>query len=87
MRTGLRIAMWLTGGAWVLSWFIMGLEIFRWHHMTPSLHLNPPLPPPGSPPPRPGGFLIGSIVLSITAPPAFVLLAVLSWVRNCRHPT
>jgi hypothetical protein len=78
--------MWFTGAAWVLSWFVITLEIFRWHHMTPSLHVNAPVPPPGFPPPRPGEFLIGSILLSITAPPVFILLVLLNWARNkSRH--
>lgn len=82
MGSSLRIGTWLTGAAWGLSWLVITLEIFRWHHMTPSLHLNPPPAPPGFPPPRPGGFLIGSIVLSLTAPPAFILLLALNWIRN-----
>ena len=78
----MRIAMWLTGAAWALSWFVISLEIFCWHHMTPSLNLNPPVPTPGLPPPRPGGFLIGSVLLSLAAPPAFILLLVSNWIRN-----
>jgi hypothetical protein len=82
MKMSLRIVMWFTGAAWVLSWLVISLEIFRWHHMTPSLHLNPPVPPPGFPPPRPGGFLIGSILLSIITPPTFILLVWLTRAQN-----
>jgi hypothetical protein len=50
------------------------LEIHRWHHMTPSFHLNPPATPPGLPPPRPGPFLLSARAISLAAPPAFLLL-------------
>lgn len=76
-REVLRAVAWLGGAAWVMSWSVIGLEVFRWHHMTTSLHLNPPPQPPGLPPPRPGGFLIGSIVTSLVAPPVF--LAASGW--------
>ena len=29
----------VTGIVWVLSWFALYLEIYRWRHVTPSLHL------------------------------------------------
>jgi hypothetical protein len=59
-----------------LSWFVIFLEIFRWHHMTTSLHLNPPPQIPGFPPPRAGGFLKSAIALSIASPLIFVGLMV-----------
>ena len=78
----MRVTTRIFAGLWLLSWFIIYLEIFRWHHMTPSLHLNPPLVPPGFPPPRPGYFLLGSIGMSIAAPIVFVTLLLIRSLRR-----
>ena len=75
-----RVAMWISGAFWLLSWCVVYLEIFRWHHMTTSLRLNPPPQIPGFPPPRPGGFLISAIVLSIASPPVFISFLILKLV-------
>jgi hypothetical protein len=69
------------GALWLLSWFVIFLEVFRWHHMTTSLRLNPPPPIPGFPPPRAGGFLKSAIALSIASPTVFVALLVLRSLR------
>jgi hypothetical protein len=34
-----RVA-WLGGAAWAGSWYLMYLEITRWHHVKPSLAFN-----------------------------------------------
>ena len=39
---------WISVGAWLFSWRIIYLEIFRWQHMTKTLRFNPPPPPPGT---------------------------------------
>lgn len=70
LSVGIRI----TGALWALGWFIIFLEIFRWHHMTMSLHFSGPPPVPGEPPPRAGDFLKGSAALSVLAPPSFAIL-------------
>jgi hypothetical protein len=71
----LSIGMRITGALWVLGWFIIFLEIFRWHHMTMWLHFSGPPPVPGEPPPRAGNFLKGSAAVSVIAPPSFAILA------------
>lgn len=85
MSRMLRIAMWISGAFWLLSSFVIYLEIFHWHHMTTSFRLNPPPPIPGFPPPRPGGFLISAIVLSIASPPIFISLLILKLVRTPKN--
>src|SRR5579884_2921588 len=78
----LRAATWISGSLWLLSWIGIALEIFYWHHMTPSLRLNPPPQLPGMPPPRPGEFLITVIRSSIIAPLVFLTLVLVTWVRR-----
>ena len=42
-RPGPRRVMWVSGIAWMVSWSFLGLEIFpHWHHVTKTLHRNPP---------------------------------------------
>jgi len=81
-KSSLRIATRLSGVLWMLSWIGMYLEIFYWHHMTPSLRLNLPPPVPGKPPPRPGGFLITIIVSSVLAPLVFLTLILVPGARR-----
>lgn len=76
-RGSLRLATQIVGALWLLSWFVIFLEVFRWHHMTTSLRLNPPPQLPGYPPPRPGGFLRSAIALSISSPLVCLALLVL----------
>src|SRR5215472_15678774 len=78
----LRIATWISGSIWILSWIGIALEIFYWHHMTPSLRLNPPPQLPGMPPGQPGEFLITVIFSSVTAPFVFLTLVLVTWVRR-----
>jgi len=78
----LRIATWISGSIWILSWIGITLEIFYWHHMTPSLRLNPPPQLPGMPPGHPGEFLITVIFSSVTAPFVFLTLVLVTWVRR-----
>ncbi|MDT5029963.1 MAG: hypothetical protein QOC94_134 [Actinoplanes sp.] len=33
-------ARWIAAGAWAGSWYLMYLEITRWHHVKPSLAFN-----------------------------------------------
>jgi hypothetical protein len=73
----LRKALWASGILWLLSWFALYLEIYRWHHVTPSLHLSPPPPPPGTDiQALPGEFLIAVLGSSALAPVVFVALLV-----------
>jgi hypothetical protein len=63
-----RAATWISGSIWLLSWIGIYLEIFYWHHMTPSLRLNPPAQIPGMP--------------SVIAPLFFLTLVLMLWMRR-----
>lgn len=73
-----RSILWIGLALWAMSWTIIALEIFRWHHMTPGLRLNPPPVPAGFPAPRAGGFLKSSICLSMASP--ILSLATAAWI-------
>lgn len=75
-RPSLRRVMWVSGIIWLASWSCLGLEIFYWHHVTNTLHLNPPPVPPGYPKPQPGQFLISVLAGSALAPAAFLTAAI-----------
>jgi hypothetical protein len=81
----LPLLLWISGSLWLLSWIGMAFEIFYWHHITPSLRLNPPPQIPGLPPPKPGEFLITVIASSIIAPPVFLALVLFVWIRRKIH--
>ena len=72
-RPSPRRVMWVSGIAWTVSWSCLGLEIFHWHHVTKTLHLNPPKVPPGYPKPRPGHFLLSVLAGSALAPVVFLV--------------
>jgi hypothetical protein len=59
-----------------VSWFILGMEIFRWHHVTKTLRLNPPKAPPGYPEPQPGLPLLSVLAGSALAPIVFLVAAI-----------
>ena len=73
---GPRRVMRVSGIAWIVSWSCLGLEIFHWHHVTTTLHLNPPKVPPGHAKPRPGHFLLSVLAGSALAPVVFLAAAV-----------
>ena len=75
-RPSLRRVIWVSGIAWIVSWSCLGLEIFYWHHVTKTLHLNPPKVPPGHAKPRPGHFLLSVLAGSALAPVVFLAAAV-----------
>ncbi|MCX5247123.1 hypothetical protein OG895_18145 [Streptomyces sp. NBC_00201] len=80
-----RRVMWISGIAWAVSWFCLGLEIFYWHHVTKTLSLNPPKPPPGYPKPQPGQFVLTVLAGSALAPLIFLAAATARW-RDARSP-
>ncbi|HEV3361560.1 MAG TPA: hypothetical protein VG247_32485 [Pseudonocardiaceae bacterium] len=46
----MRTVRWLSAAAWIFSWRIVYLEIFRWHHMSRTLRFTgPPGAKPGIP--------------------------------------
>ena len=64
----MRFAKWLGVGVWAGSWYLMYLEIRRWHHVRPSLAFNSdPVPGTGIRP-RPGLPLILLYVACVAAP-------------------
>ena len=75
-RPGPRRVMRVSGIAWIVSWSCLGLEIFHWHHVITTLHLNPPKVPPGHAKPRPGHFLLSVLAGSALAPVVFLAAAV-----------
>jgi len=77
-RPSLRHVIWVSGIAWIVSWFCLGLEIFYWHHVTTTLHLNLSNVPPGYPKPRPGGFLLSVLAGSALAPAVFLAAAIVT---------
>jgi hypothetical protein len=68
----------VSGLAWIVSWFYLGLEIFHWHHVTKTLRLNPPEVPPGYPKPQPGLFLLSVLAGSAVAPVVFLVAAIVA---------
>ncbi len=79
----LRFAKWLAPGIWAGSWYLMHLEITRWHHVKPSLAFNSdPIPGTGIRP-RPGLPLI-LVYIACVAAPLTVVAAVISQIRARR---
>lgn len=68
-----HIILWLSGALWALSWIGMLLEIFHWHHLTPTLKLKPPPSVPGWPEPVPGNALLSLLCCSVIAPFLFLI--------------
>jgi len=87
-RPSLRHVIWVSGIAWIVSWFCLGLEIFYWHHVTNTLHFNPPKVLPGYPKPRPGQFLLSVLAGSALAPAVFLIAVILARAggQSRRHP-
>ncbi|HEX3787394.1 MAG TPA: hypothetical protein VHW44_05995 [Pseudonocardiaceae bacterium] len=73
----MRWLRWISGIAWIVSWRIVYLEIFRWHHLTRTLRFNPPTPPPGSLIEPRAGLPVRAIRLTaVLSPVVFVLSSV-----------
>ena len=50
----MRFVKWLGCGVWAGSWYLMYLEVTRWHHVKPSLAFNSDPIPGIEVQPRPG---------------------------------
>ena len=83
-RPSPRRVMRVSAIAWIVSWSCLGLEIFYWHHVTKTLHLNPPKVPPGYAKPRPGHFLLSVLAGSALAPVVFLAAAIAARVGKSR---
>jgi hypothetical protein len=70
-----RALHWISGLAWIASWRIIYLEVFRWHHMTKTLRFSGPPTPPGGIPARPGLPLRAACFAAVTAPLIFLATA------------
>ncbi len=64
----MRFAKWLCGAVWIGSWYLMFLEITRWHHVKPSLAFNSDSIPGTGIRPRPGMPLILLYIACVAAP-------------------
>ena len=80
----LRMVRWLATGVWGGSWYLMYLEITRWHHVKPTLAFNPGPPSVGGRVPRPGGPLKLLYAACVAAP---VTLASTWMLGKRRAPT
>ncbi len=64
----MRYARWLGGAVWIGSWYLMYLEITRWHHVKPSLAFNSDVVPGIGLRPQPGLPLILLYIAFVAAP-------------------
>jgi hypothetical protein len=64
----MRFAKWLGGTVWIGSWYLMYLEITRWHHVKPSLAFNSDPAPGTGIRPRPGQPLILLCIACVVSP-------------------
>ena len=69
----LRRATWPAAAVWLGSWYLMRLEITRWHHVRPSLLLDPPELPGTGPRAHPGVPLLLLYGACAAAPPLAVV--------------
>lgn len=79
----MRFAKWLGGVVWIGSWYLMYLEITRWHHVKPSLAFNSDLVPAAGIRPHPGLPLILLYIACIAAP-LVVVAGLVMQIRTCR---
>ena len=76
---------WLVAVAWCLSWFELYLEIYRYHHVSRSVLVNPASWFPGAGlQARPGGWLQAILVCSVLAPLLFAFLVFWSKLHRSR---
>jgi hypothetical protein len=59
---------WLSGAAWAGSWYLMYLEITRWHHVRPSLAFNSDIGRAAGVQAHPGGPLLLLYGVCVAAP-------------------
>jgi hypothetical protein len=76
VRIAKRLAPVLGGAVWIGSWYLMYLEITRWHHVKPSLAFNSDIAPGA----RPGQPLI-LLYAACVAGPLVTLVGVVTHVR------
>ena len=79
----MRRATWAAAAVWAGSWYLMYLEITRWHHVRPSLALNPPEFPGTDLRARPGLPLL-ALYGAFAVAPLCTVLGVLDRLRSER---
>lgn len=78
----MRLVKWLGGAVWVGSWYLMYLEITRWHHVKPSLAFNSDLVTGTGMRPHPGLPLILLYLACAVAP----VLTVTALIKSISGP-
>jgi hypothetical protein len=73
----MRLTAWLGGAAWAGSWYLMYLEITRWHHVKPSLAFNADIGRAAGVEAHPGGPLLLLYGVCAAAPAVTVSAAVI----------
>ncbi len=68
---------WLGCGVWAGSWYLMYLEVTRWHHVKPSLAFNPPPVREDETQPRPGLPLKLLYVACVVSPLAVLATSIM----------
>jgi hypothetical protein len=71
---------------WIGSWYLMYLEITRWHHVKPTLTFNSEISHPAGVQPHPGMPLL-LLYLACVAAPFLVLVGTVLNVRRRRQPS
>ena len=79
----MRFAKWLGGAVWIASWYLMYLEITRWHHVKPSLAFNSDPVPGTEIRPHPGLPLI-LLYIACSVAPLVLLVGLVKQIRA--HP-
>ena len=80
LRRSTPYAVGLCSALWIGSWYLMYLEVTRWHHVTPSLAFNSDIAPGA----HPGQALILLYAVCAAAPLTVVGGSILMW-RNSRR--
>jgi hypothetical protein len=68
------VVRWAAAGVWAGSWYLMYLEITRWHHVKPSLAFNAPPVPDTEMRPHPGLPLLALYAACVAAPVTVLML-------------
>lgn len=85
LRQAMPYAVGVCSALWVGSWYLMYLEVTRWHHVKPSLAFKSDLLPANGIRPHPGLPLIILYIVCVVAPLATV--SALVAIRTRKHRT
>jgi hypothetical protein len=79
MRFARRLVPMLGGAVWAGSWYLMYLEVTRWHHVKPSLAFNSDIAPKAQP-----GLPLILLYVACVAGPLMVLHGTVAQIRARR---